>query len=486
MTEQQTRMDAGTRAYRPVRRGGGDARLVGGVCAGLGRATGVDPLVYRIAVVSLTVAGGIGVLVYAAGWFLMPNEDQEASLIEGWAGRRYDAADVLAILGAILAAGFVLSLLGGPGGASLVALVVLALGLLTAQRRGVDLTKLARSLPDHVRGRPAPRPADATAPGSAGPAPWAPAATSETAGAAPSPASPALPGAPAPPSPSAPGAGTGTSAAPADSAAEPVTAPLGGTPGAGAGDTRADGLIDLGAYGRGSRTDPPQGGAPYGPGPAAAPPRPRPRGLWLGTLFFLAAAGAGAWAMAINAPVYGWDGTTTIGYGAATALIVLGAGLVVGAWFGRTRSLLGWGVILALALSALPLIGTGSVRTSVEEIDMHWRPRTVAQAAQPVRLGVGAGRLDLTEVPFDPGKPVAVSAEMHAGYFRVTVPRDAEVRIDGAVRFGDIRGDDRVYPSHRGHVRTTLEPLVAPGRRSPVIELRLRGVVGDMEVRRAA
>lgn len=452
MTEQQTRMDAGTRAYRPVKRGGGDARLVGGVCAGLGRATGVDPLVYRVAVVSLTVAGGIGVLAYVAGWLLMPNEDQEASLIEGWAGRRYDAADVLAILGALLAAGFVLSLLGGPGGTSLVALVVLALALLTAQRRGVDLGKLARSLPDHVRGRPAPQPAPSEA----------------------SATSPAPPGAPAPPSPSTPAAGPGP-------AAEPVTVPIGGE-GAGGG-TRPDGLIDLGAYGRGPRTDPPQDGAPYGPDPVT---RSKPRGLWLGTLFFLGAVGAGAWAMAINAPVYGWDGTTTIGYGAATALIVLGAGLVVGAWFGRTRSLLGWGVILALALSALPLIGTGSLRTSVKEIDMHWRPTTVAQAAQPVRLGVGAGRLDLTGVPFDPGKPVAVSAEMRAGYLRVTVPRDAEVRIDGSVRFGDIRGDGRVYPSHRGHVRTTLEPLVAPGKRSPVIELRLRGMVGDMEVRRAA
>jgi len=459
MTEQQTHTDAGTRAYRPVKRGGGDARLVGGVCAGLGRATGVDPLVYRVAVVALTVAGGIGVLAYAAGWLLMPAEGQDAGLVEGWAGRRYDAADVLAILGGIVAAGFVLSLLGGPGSGTLVALVVLALALLTAQRRGVDLGRLVKSLPDHVRGRPAPAPAPPASP--APPSPAAPAA-----GAVTTPVDP-------PPDTDTPPSDTPPSDTTEDPVTVPVTEPLGGT------GARPDGLIDLGAYGRGPRP------APDGPVPGA-PPRPPARGLWLGTLFFLAACGAGLWAMAIHAPVYGWDGTTTIGYGVATALIVLGAGLITGAWFGRTRSLVGWGVILTIALAALSLIGTGSARTSVKEVDMHWHPTTVAQASRPVRMGVGAGRLDLTDVPMTAGKPLPVSAEMRAGYFRVIVPRDAEVRIDGSVRFGDIRGDDRVYSSHRGHVRTTLEPLDTASGRSPVIELRLRGMVGDMEVRRAA
>ena len=42
-------------------------RVLGGVCGGLARATGLDPLVVRVAVVALTVAGGTGALLYVAG-----------------------------------------------------------------------------------------------------------------------------------------------------------------------------------------------------------------------------------------------------------------------------------------------------------------------------------------------------------------------------------------------------------------------------------
>lgn len=450
MTEEQAQTDAGTRAYRPVRRGGGDARLAAGVCAGLGRATGVDPLVYRVAVVMLTVTGGLGVLVYVAGWLLLPSEGQDAAPLEGWTGRRYDVEDVLVVLGGLVAVGFLLSLLGGPGGGTLVALVVLALGLLTAQRRGVDLGRLIRTLPDHIRG-------DAAA-GGVGPVDTA----AETAGV-----------------PPARGGSGGTPAGAATATAGPE-----------ASGVRPDGLIDLGAYGRGGpRQTTDTAGGPYVPEPRTTP-QPKRRGGWVASLFWLAACGAAVWAMAVHAPAYGWDGVTTIGYGAATALVVLGIGLVVGAWFGFTRPLIGWGVLLALALAVLPLIGTGSRADSVTDVVVRSHPATVAEAEQPVRMGVGSGQLDLSDVPFPAGRPVAVSAEARAGYLQVIVPRDAEVRVDGDVRIGvqlgDVRGDGRVYPVRGGHVRTTLPPLDAPSGRPPVIDLRLRMVAGDLEVRRAA
>ncbi|HEY3681512.1 MAG TPA: PspC domain-containing protein [Streptosporangiaceae bacterium] len=420
---------AGTaRAFRPVQRGGGDARLIGGVCAGLGRATGIDPIVFRVAVVVLTVGGGVGVLVYAAGWLLMPAEDQPASLIEGWSGRRYTASNVLSLLSAIVAAGFLLSLIGGPGGATLVTLVVLALGVLTAQKRGVDLGGVLRSLPDQVRGRPA------------SPDEAAPAAS--------------MAGTDAPPRPGPP----------------PV---------------RPDGLIDLGAYGRGPHTaqpagpdDPATGFGPYEP--PVAPQRARRGGSgWPASLFFLAACGACVWAMAVTAPTYGWYATVTWGYGAAVAMIVIGVGLVVGAWFGRTRSLVFWGVVLAGVLVALPMIGTGSVK----EIHTVWRPTTVAQASRPVHLGFGAGKYDLTRVPFKPGTAASVTADMNTGYVVVVVPRGARVHVTGAVAVGGVHaGDDTDQRSGR-RIDVTLGPKA---KSAPEIDVHLRGTTGYMEVRRAA
>ena len=55
-------------------------RVLGGVCGGLARAIGIDPLVVRVAIVALTVAGGTGGLVYVLAWLLLPEEGSEQSL----------------------------------------------------------------------------------------------------------------------------------------------------------------------------------------------------------------------------------------------------------------------------------------------------------------------------------------------------------------------------------------------------------------------
>ena len=70
-------------------------RMAGGVCGGLAEYTGIDVVLWRVAVVALTLLGGSGVLIYALLWVLMP----AAPLAQGavpsppdrWAGRLNDA-----------------------------------------------------------------------------------------------------------------------------------------------------------------------------------------------------------------------------------------------------------------------------------------------------------------------------------------------------------------------------------------------------------
>jgi phage shock protein C len=50
-------------ATRLLRRSRED-RVIAGVCGGLGRYLEVDPVLLRIALVILTVSGGLGVLLY--------------------------------------------------------------------------------------------------------------------------------------------------------------------------------------------------------------------------------------------------------------------------------------------------------------------------------------------------------------------------------------------------------------------------------------
>jgi phage shock protein PspC (stress-responsive transcriptional regulator) len=52
---------------------------VAGVCAGLGRHLGVDPLVVRIAFVAAATAGGVGILLYALAWAMIPVDDATAA-----------------------------------------------------------------------------------------------------------------------------------------------------------------------------------------------------------------------------------------------------------------------------------------------------------------------------------------------------------------------------------------------------------------------
>src|SRR3954451_7527429 len=50
-------------------------RVIGGVCAGLGRYFDVDPIIFRIGAVVVTFIGGAGLLAYLAALLLIPSED---------------------------------------------------------------------------------------------------------------------------------------------------------------------------------------------------------------------------------------------------------------------------------------------------------------------------------------------------------------------------------------------------------------------------
>jgi phage shock protein PspC (stress-responsive transcriptional regulator) len=51
-------------------------RRIAGVAGGLAEHTGVDAVIWRVALVALTLAGGSGVLVYGLLWLLMPPADE--------------------------------------------------------------------------------------------------------------------------------------------------------------------------------------------------------------------------------------------------------------------------------------------------------------------------------------------------------------------------------------------------------------------------
>ena len=63
-------------------------KLIGGVSGGLGRYFGVDPILFRIAFVVLTFAGGVGVLAYIGLLAFVPADDDSRVVRQAPRGER--------------------------------------------------------------------------------------------------------------------------------------------------------------------------------------------------------------------------------------------------------------------------------------------------------------------------------------------------------------------------------------------------------------
>ncbi|MGB9376826.1 MAG: PspC domain-containing protein, partial [Mycobacteriales bacterium] len=111
-----------------------DQRVIAGVCGGLGRYCGVDPLLFRIGLVVLVFFGGVGAVIYVAAWLFLPADGDAVSPAEALLGRGQSSTStlttvVLAVLGVIA-----LSLAAHGEYAVLLALAVVGIVLLA--RRG--------------------------------------------------------------------------------------------------------------------------------------------------------------------------------------------------------------------------------------------------------------------------------------------------------------------------------------------------------------
>ena len=56
-------------------------RKVAGVAGGLARHLDIDPLILRVGFVVLAFFGGAGLILYAAGWALVPEEDRDRAAV---------------------------------------------------------------------------------------------------------------------------------------------------------------------------------------------------------------------------------------------------------------------------------------------------------------------------------------------------------------------------------------------------------------------
>ena len=398
-----------------------EGRMLAGVAGGIADHLNVDPLLIRIAFVVLVFLGGSGVLLYLAGWLLIPEPDGTTVLDRG-ALRRFRerhpgwsvaAAVVVLVVGVgLLADTLGIAHAGLVGGLGLVAVGVLLL--------------VEESW--HPLGWAVPAAGPSTLPV---PAPTAPA--------------PPVP----PPSPS-----PANMASYAEYAAPPLApaAPEFGEAAAAA-------------------------WAPVAPQPATQAPaasRRRPRSL-LGALTVAAAllaVGTGALLDDLGAV------SMSVASALAVALVVVGAGLLVGTWLGRSRALIVLGLALipfavAAALVPEPLDAGAGDRTVV--------PQALGDVSGDYRLTAGHLTVDLSRVALG-GAARTVTVQVAVGKVDVVLPLGVEVVIDGHVGGGELR--------LLGHVDSGVDidshvtDAGTPG--AGALHLDVRSGFGQVDVVRAA
>lgn len=112
-----------------------DDKVVAGVCAALGRATDTDPVLWRVVVVALTLAGGAGIALYVLVWLLVPRVDQSASFVERHIRRPDRSVKVAGVALLLLVSLALLALLDDGSGAAVVVVVAVLAYLVARERR---------------------------------------------------------------------------------------------------------------------------------------------------------------------------------------------------------------------------------------------------------------------------------------------------------------------------------------------------------------
>ncbi|MGW0336018.1 PspC domain-containing protein [Streptomyces sp. NPDC003011] len=411
-------------------------KMLAGVCSGLGRQCDMDPVIFRITLAVLSATGGLGLLFYGFAWLFVPYDDEDENEVRKLFTGRVDGQALTAVLFALVGCGVFLTLLRNGGVltfAVVLSLLLAGAGYWSRQRGAPDTDPLAAQAvadaPPEAQAPPVP---------AAYPSWWRDPIVKDGTHVG----------------------GTGYLWGPRDSHDRDVAAAV--TIGLGTGWA---GRQDI-------RTPLAQTSSPRGP-------------RWIGGWIFLLALLAGVLGTRLT-----WQDQalgTSLQTGLACALAVLGVGIAVSAFLGRTGAGSVFLAIITAGLlacsAALPEnVGTDWVRTT-------WRPAAVADLERKYNLGTGVGTLDLTGLRLAAGQTVESEVEVGVGRARLIVPPDLTVRLHIDVGVGDIQvpGDEKkdvdVQPGRFRQL--TLSP--GPGVRSAgTVDLDLQVGVGQAEVSRAA
>lgn len=447
-----------------------DDRLLAGVCGGIAGRLGIDAVILRVLVVVLALFGGAGILLYALGWLLLPVDDGRgrSELEDAFDARTTDRfrhlLTVVALV-AVIAVSSVWALSGNVVPGVLVVLTVVALLMLA--RRDIP----GGSDPSAPYGPPRTAP---VAPGY-GPPP----------GYGPSPGyGPPPPGYGPPPRGYAPTestvalGGTEPTQALGTDSETTATSPAPYPPSAAPWPDQQHSNVGQPPY------EPPYVGSPVPAGPPPPPPPRRDRSH-LGLLTVSVALVALGALAAVDLSTVDVPGGAYV----ALALGVVAVGLLVGAWFGRSRGLIALGIVLSAALVPAVVLDTvtdgdwSELRSWGRADSAGFSPTSAAEIQPAYELGSGQLTLDLRGVDFT-GDDVTTSVDAGAGEVVVLLPPEVDVTADAAVNLGEL--DLLGFTSGGFDLGRSMTDLGPDGSGGGQLTITIDANVGRVEVSREA
>lgn len=117
-----------------------------------------------------------------------------------------------------------------------------------------------------------------------------------------------------------------------------------------------------------------------------------------------------------------------------TLLLIVGAGLLVGTWWGRARWLIAPGILLTVALLSVALVPSSFRGGYGERV---WRPTSVAELRDSYEWVAGDVLLDMSDLDLDEASE-RVDVSIGFGEVLVIVPEDATVVVDAHVQGGEL------------------------------------------------
>ncbi|OHX05714.1 PspC domain-containing protein [Micromonospora sp. WMMB235] len=128
-----------------------EGRYLAGVCAAIGRATNTDPVLWRVLLAVLGFFGGIGIIVYVAGWLIIPGEGDTASPVEAMLGRGRSSMSPITVivLGIVVALGFAYVVTDGFRAILLGAVILIGGALLLNREQRGPAQRPAQPAPPH-------------------------------------------------------------------------------------------------------------------------------------------------------------------------------------------------------------------------------------------------------------------------------------------------------------------------------------------------